>query len=64
MRDNDELEADFVKKLMHDIFDNPVKRMYHVAKKDELADGNVTAKVISLFGEMSDEKKQVIFDAL
>lgn len=35
MRKDDQLEADFVKKLMEEVFDNPVMRMFNVEEEEE-----------------------------
>lgn len=35
MRKEDQLEADFVKKLMEDVFDNPVMRMFDIEEEEE-----------------------------
>ena len=65
MRDNDELEANFVEKLMEDIFDNPVKRMYKTfAKEDELAEGDIVSKMISSFGKLPKNKQQIIVETV
>jgi hypothetical protein len=63
MREDEELEADFVKKLMEDIFDNPVIRIYrHDGKRNESDDfANV---ISSLFGKIPSDKRKMILNAV
>lgn len=57
MREDGKLEADFVKKLMEDVFDNPVKRLYNYKDdSNELEELIDAAKTVS--GKLPKEQKK------
>jgi hypothetical protein len=63
MRNQDQLEADFVRRLMVDIFDNPVKRLYR--QKGEDSDTDECAELLaSVCGKISPEKVKLILETL
>ncbi len=65
MREKGELETEFVKKLMDDIFDNPVGRIYRSREKDdEVGEGDVISKMVSLVEKLPKEKRKIIWEAL
>jgi uncharacterized coiled-coil DUF342 family protein len=63
MRQSGELEADFVKKLMDDIFDNPVPRLYSKRhQKDESE--NLIDLLTELTKKIQPDKKNIILEAI
>ncbi len=63
MRESGELEADFVKKLMEDIFDNPVTRLY--LKEEQKGEGeNLIELLKTLLQKVPAEKKNIIMEAV
>lgn len=63
MRQDDQLEAEFVKKLMVDIFENPVKRLYR--HKDDTAEVEALADALtSLAATIPVEKRKILLGAL
>ncbi len=63
MREQGDVEAEFVRKLMVDIFDNPVKRLYK-QKDDDAETESLVGILTSICGKMSPAKMKVITDAL
>jgi len=63
MREDEELEADFVKKLMEDIFDNPVIRIYRYSGKRDGSD-DFANMISSLFGKIPSDKRKMILNAV
>jgi len=62
-RQDDELEADFIKKLMEDIFDNPVKRLYrHKQNKGEAQE--LVDVLASVAGKIPGDKRKILVDAI
>ena len=60
MRKDEELEAEFVKRLMEDVFDNPVKRLYnHKDANSELEELIDAAKTVT--GKLPKEQKKAFF---
>ena len=63
MRESGELEADFVKKLMEDIFDNPVTRLY--SKEEQKGEGeNLLDLLKTLLQKVPADKKNIIMEAV
>ena len=63
MRQDKAPETEFVKKLMEDIFDNPVKRLY--TQKEEKTESEELMNILtSQFGKIPGEKKKILLEAL
>jgi len=63
MRKEDELEAEFIRKLMVDIFDNPVKRLYEGKDDDTEVEALVDA-VTCIADRIPAAKRKVLLDVL
>jgi len=60
MRKEDQSEADFVKKLMEEVFDNPVMRMFNIEEEEE----KIAKMIINLLKKLPKEKISSVIDTV
>ena len=58
MRKENQLEADFVKKLMEDVFDNPVMRMFNIEEEEE----KIAKMIFNFLKKLTKEKSSAIIE--
>jgi len=60
MRKEDQSEADFVKKLMEEVFDNPVMRMFNIEEEEE----KIAKMIINLLKKLPKDKISSVIDTV
>ena len=63
MREKKDIDCDFVKSLMQDIFDNPVKRLYNF-ESDENDEKQIAEEILNLLKKMPDDTKKAFLQSI
>ncbi|MEN6384565.1 MAG: hypothetical protein ABFD79_05145 [Phycisphaerales bacterium] len=66
MRENKDIDCDFVKNLLQDIFDNPIKRLYQFQedRNGESSEKQTEDQILASIKQMPDEMKKIVIQSI